>query len=94
MISVTVDFGNITAASSQSYVKSIVFTAIAGTNNYTDSTAAALSRMVGFTMVKVEVDGSNLINGGSILATWDNTNFTISGMVTILGGERVLIFYV
>lgn len=94
MISVTVTFGNITAQIAQPYLKGITFNAIAGQNNYTASGVADLEKMVGKTLFIVAMDGSNLINGGSILATWDNTNFTLSQYITVSGGERITIIYI
>lgn len=96
MISVTVEFGNIAAASSQNYAKVIVFTAIAGQNAYTVADVATLSRLVGKTIgaeiFKVEDDGSDLLTS-SALVTWNGTTFTISNAVTVAGGEKILIWY-
>ena len=94
MISITVEFPRVEIVSSNTYVKVIVFTATNGQNNYTVSDVADLDKMVGGTMVKVELDGSNLISGGSVLATWDDTNFTLSAFITVSGGERVFILYI
>ena len=94
MISITVEFPRVEIVSSNTYVKCIVFTAVNGQHNYTASDVADLANMVGGTLVKVELDGSNLISGGSVLATWDDTNFTLSSFITIAGGERVFILYV
>lgn len=93
MISVTVEFGNITASGSQSYLKGITFNAISGQHNYTADDVEDLEKMIGKTLFIVAMDGSNLINGGSILATWDDTNFTISSYITVSGGERITIIY-
>lgn len=96
MISVTVTFGNITAASSQNYAKVIVFTAIAAQNAYTATDVPALSRLVGkdigTEIFKVEDDGSDLLTS-SALVTWNDVTFTISNAVTVSGGEKIIIWY-
>lgn len=96
MISVTVTFGNITAASSQNYAKVIVFTAIAAQNAYTVADVPALSRLVGkdigTEIFKVEDDESGLLTS-SVLVAWNDTTFTISNAVTVAGGEKIIIWY-
>lgn len=103
MISVTVEFGNITSASSQNYVKVILFTAAAGVNNYTEDGSASppttsvpsLSRIVskdiGITGIfKVESDGGNIPLSA---ITWNDVTFSFSIDVEFSGGELITIFY-
>lgn len=106
MISVTVEFSNSTAASSQNYAKVIVFGAVAGVNRYAAETSSSppaspvpqLSRLVGKTIsitggiFKAEIDGSQLLTS-SVLATWDGTYFTIDSGITVVGGEKIIIWY-
>ena len=104
MISVTVTFGNISAASSQNYAKVIVFTAVAGVNSYTEDGSASpptsavadlvklVGKDIGTEIFKVEMDGSDLLTS-SVLVTWNDTTFTISPYVTVSGGERIIIWY-
>lgn len=106
MIEVTVEFSNITAASSQNYAKVIVFTAVAGVNRYAAETSSSppaspvpqLSRLVGKTIsntggiFKAEFDGSDLLTS-SVLATWDDTYFVIDSAVNVAGGEKIIIWY-
>lgn len=94
MISVTVTFGRIQAQSSQPYLKGIAFNTVAGQNNYTVADVADLELIEGGELFEVKMDGSNLINGSSVLATWNDTTFAINSDVTVSGGERITIIVI
>lgn len=97
MISVTVTFGNITAAASQNYAKVIVFSAEAGKNDYTVEDVPQLVRIIGKAIgeeiFKADDEGSNLINGNSVLATWDDETFSISDSITVSENDKIIIWY-
>lgn len=94
MISVIVEFSNITAATSQNYAKIICFTALAGITSYNADVIPELSKLVGkeigVEIFKVEDDGSDLLTS-SVLVSWNDINFVIN--VTVTGGEKIIIWY-
>lgn len=95
MISVTVEFSNVAAASPQNNVKVVCFTATAGQNNYTVSDVPGLSKLVGKEIgeqiFKTEMDGSDLLTS-SVLVSWNDTTFNLLN-VTVAGGEKIIIWY-
>lgn len=97
MISVTVEFSNLTAATSQNYAKVIVFSAEAEKNDYTVEDVPQLVRLIGkeigTEIFKAEDEGSNLINGNSVLVTWDDTTFSISDSITVSANDKIIIWY-
>lgn len=96
MISVTVTFGNIAAATSQKYVKVIVFPVVSGQNEYTEDDVSDLSKIVGkdigTEIFKIEYQGSDLLSGDA-LASWNDTTFEISDSVTVTTGKIIIWYY-
>lgn len=97
MISVAVEFSRLQAATSQKVAKIIAFNTVINQHSYDADDVADLAflvgKAVGVGIAKVEMDGSNLINGGSVLVSWDDTNFVLNSAITVSGGERIFILY-
>lgn len=78
-------------------VKLISFLTTAGQSSYDSGDVPELSdlvgKIVGTEIAKVELDGSNLISGTSVLVSWNNTDLVFDAGITIAGNERVLILY-
>lgn len=96
-LNVTVTFPQISASTSNKVAKIISFNTVTGQNSYDDSDVPDLVLLVGKTIsveiAVVNLDGSSLISGTSVLVSWDDVDFVFNSGITIGGGERVLILY-